>query len=105
MHTFNRPVNNALHVHVFLLLLFQAVDLLKRFLVYHSKERISAAEVNTCIACEQKKKNEETTESNSLTEDCRHFGLGRRKVKSSTLFCLHIKILPVNPHSMVIVYL
>lgn len=26
---------------------FQAVDLLKRFLVYHSKERISAAEVST----------------------------------------------------------
>ena len=25
---------------------FQAVDLLKRFLVYHSKERISASEVS-----------------------------------------------------------
>ena len=60
---FSKPVSVAVLVHVFLLLLFQAVDLLKRFLVYHSKERISAAEVSTC-----------TKESNSFTEDCRRFG-------------------------------
>ena len=37
----------AYNLFLYFIFHFQAVDLLKRFLVYHSKERISAAEVST----------------------------------------------------------